>query len=169
MKKILTLVLTLTLMSGCSLFRKKSAGSGGVSTETTASGGSESIDTSPMNFSPQGSDSGTIEGLNTVFFDYDSAALSSAERAKLEANIRWILANPNVSVTVEGHCDHRGSTEYNLSLGERRANAVKRLLTNAGVPSARINTVSYGKEKPLVDSDSESAMARNRRANFVPN
>lgn len=171
--KMLTLLAVVGLVSSCSLFRKKTttddAGAGStISTETTASGGSETLDTTPMNFSAQGSDSGSIDGLNTVFFDYDSASLSAAEKTKLENNVAWMKSNSNAKILVEGHCDHRGSTEYNLSLGERRANAVKKMLTDLGIPASRLTTVSFGKEKPLVQGESEEAMAKNRRANFVP-
>lgn len=166
----LTLVVV-SFTTSCSLFRKKSAtddyGSG-VKTETTADGGSESFDNSPMNFSAQGSDSGSIAGLNTVFFDYDKASLSGSEKAKLEENVAWMKKNSAVSLTIEGHCDQRGSNEYNLSLGERRANAVKKMMTDMGVPAGRLTIVSFGEEKPLVQGDSEDAMAKNRRANFVP-
>lgn len=176
MKKTLTLILIAGLVSSCSLFRKKGAGSDDgtgssestIRSETTADGGSENIDSSPMNFSAEGSDSGSIDGLNTVFFEYDKASLTSDEKAKLQGNATWIKNNSRAKIMIEGHCDQRGSNEYNLSLGERRANAIKKMLTEMGVPASRLNTVSYGEEKPLVAGDSESAMAKNRRANFVP-
>ena len=173
-----TLVLSviLTTTTGCSLFRKKSdAGTeatsnqdGLIKTETTADGGSEQIDASPMNFSAQGSDSGTIDGLKTVFFPYDKATLSSSEKAKLDGNVAWMKSNSSVNLTIEGNCDQRGSNEYNLSLGERRANAVKQMMIDEGIAANRLSTVSFGEEKPLIQGDSESAMAKNRRANFVP-
>ena len=71
-------------------------------------------------------------------------------------------------MNIEGHCDQRGSNEYNLSLGERRANSVKKMMVSMGIPANRLTIVSYGEEKPLVHGDSEEAMAKNRRANFVP-
>ncbi len=169
----MSLVLTMVIASasGCSLFRKKSATSddGSIRTETTADGGSEQIDGSPMNFGAQGSDSGSIEGLSTVFFEYDKASLTGGERAKLESNVAWMKRNSGVTMTIEGHCDQRGSNEYNLSLGERRANAVRQMMIQMGIRADRLSTVSFGEEKPLSAGDSESAMARNRRANFVPN
>jgi len=172
----LILSVVLTTATGCSLFRKKSdtapEASGtqdsSIKTETTADGGSEQIDASPMNFSAQGSDSGTIDGLKTVFFPYDKATLSASEKAKLDGNVSWMKKNSSVKLTIEGNCDQRGSNEYNLSLGERRANAVKQMMINEGVAANRLSTVSFGEEKPLVQGDSESAMEKNRRANFVP-
>lgn len=171
----LVLSVVLTTATGCSLFRKKSdtgtettSSDGSIKTETTADGGSEQIDASPMNFSAQGSDSGKIDGLKTVFFPYDKATLSSSEKAKLDGNVAWMKSNSSVKLTIEGNCDQRGSNEYNLSLGERRANAVKQMMISEGVAADRLSTVSFGEEKPLVQGDSEAAMAKNRRANFVP-
>lgn len=126
------------------------------------------IDSAPLNFDPMGSDSGRIAGLNTVFFGYDKATLDSQSRSVIATNAEWMKANPNVRVQIEGHCDSRGTIEYNVALGERRANAVKAYLVSLGVAADRLSVISYGKEKPLEMGDSESAWAKNRRANFVP-
>lgn len=171
MKKLVLSIAILSIATGCSLFRKKTdegAAGGGVATETTSAGTTETIDKSPMNMNPTGSDSGTIDGLQTVHFEYDKSSVSAAERAKLQGNISWMKKNTAAKMLVEGHCDQRGSTEYNLSLGERRANAVKQMLVSQGISASRITTVSFGKEKLIADGDSESDMAKNRRANFVP-
>ncbi len=172
MKKIVFTIAILAFAVGCKSLRGKSDGAGagdsGVKTETTASGGSEAIDTSPMNFAATGSDSGSINGLQSVFFEYDKSTLSSSEKAKLNSNVEWMKKNANSKMTIEGHCDQRGSNEYNLSLGERRANAVKQMLTGLGISAGRLSTVSFGEEKPLMQGDSEEAMTKNRRANFVP-
>jgi peptidoglycan-associated lipoprotein len=172
MKKILLTIAVLVLTVGCKSLRSKSEGSapgdGGVRSETTADGGSEKIDASPMNFSATGSDSGSINGLQSVFFEYDKSTLSDSEKSKLTTNAAWIKKNSNAKMAIEGHCDQRGSNEYNLSLGERRANAVKQMLISMGVPASRMTTVSFGEEKPLMQGESEEAMMKNRRANFVP-
>jgi peptidoglycan-associated lipoprotein len=172
MKKLVLSIAILSLVTGCSLFRKKTdenANAGGaVATETTSGGGTETIDKTPMNMNPTGSDSGTIEGLQTVHFDYDKATVPAAEKAKLQGNVAWMKKNASAKMLVEGHCDQRGSTEYNLSLGERRANAVKQMLVSQGISASRITTVSFGKEKLIAEGDSEADMAKNRRANFVP-
>jgi peptidoglycan-associated lipoprotein len=115
-----------------------------------------------------GSDGGKIAGLYTVNFEYDQARLTTEARRKLADNAQWMKSNPNSTLQIEGHCDQRGSIEYNLSLGERRAQAVKRYMVSIGADGNRLTTISYGKEKLLDNGDSESAMARNRRANFVP-
>lgn len=117
---------------------------------------------------PMGSDSGKIQGLSTVYFDYDKANLTSDSRKKLSANADWIKGHPNFTIQVEGHTDSRGSVEYNLALGERRAKSVKAYLESLGIDSKRITIISYGKEKPLDPADNEAAWAKNRRANFVP-
>ncbi|MBC86531.1 MAG: peptidoglycan-associated lipoprotein [Bdellovibrionaceae bacterium] len=121
-----------------------------------------------INFDPLGSDSGNISGLSTVNFPYDSSTLGSAARSALTENAKWINANSGVTIQIEGHCDSRGSVEYNLALGERRAKSVKNFLVGQGVPANRLTIISYGKEKPIAQGDTESVYAQNRRANFVP-
>lgn len=117
---------------------------------------------------PLGSDGGKISGLSSVRFDYDSSTLSTDARRQLAENAEWIKTHAKVTVQVEGHCDSRGSVEYNLALGERRAKAVKAYLVSLGVDSKRLTIISYGEEKPIDTTDSEAAFAKNRRANFVP-
>jgi peptidoglycan-associated lipoprotein len=126
------------------------------------------VDSTPMNFDAAGSDSGRIEGLSTVFYDYDKSSLSSQAKKTLQDNAAWMKKNSGVKLQIEGHCDARGSLEYNLALGERRANAAKNYLTSLGIPGSRLVVISFGKEKPLVNGDSEEAYSKNRRSNFVP-
>ena len=121
-----------------------------------------------MSFDPEGSDGGKISGLSTVNFEYDKATLTSVTRDLLKENANWIKGNDNVVVQIEGHCDTRGSVEYNLALGERRAKSVKSYLESLGVDPKRMTIISYGEEKVIDSGDSEDAHAKNRRANFVP-
>jgi peptidoglycan-associated lipoprotein len=121
-----------------------------------------------MNFDSSGSDSGKIDGLQTVNFAYDQASIDEAGKATLNGNAEWMKKNKNVIMQIEGHCDARGSVEYNLALGERRAKTVKNYLVTLGVDGARMKIISYGKEKPLVEGDTEDAFSKNRRANFIP-
>ena len=102
-----------------------------------------------------------------VFFEYDSDEITSAAQEKLGRKAAVLRANPGVRLRIEGHCDQRGSTEYNLALGQRRAEAVRAYLVNLGVDGARLSTLSYGKERPLVEGEDEDAFARNRRAEFA--
>ena len=106
-------------------------------------------------------------GEDKVFFALDSSELSSNARAKLEKQAEWLNHYSRVRIAVEGHCDERGTREYNLALGERRANAVKEYLVALGVRANRISTVSYGKERPLVSGSGESVWSQNRRGTTV--
>lgn len=104
--------------------------------------------------------------LQTVYFDYDSSELKPQSKAKLETAADWLKKNPNVNVQIEGHCDERGTSEYNLALGERRALAARRYLISLGINMDRIFTISYGEERPAVEGHDESAWKFNRRAEF---
>ncbi len=104
-----------------------------------------------------------------IFFAFDSSVLSAEAKATLDKQSAWLKQYQNVSVTVEGHCDERGTREYNLALGERRAAAVKKQLVAGGVPANRVNTISYGKERPAVVGSDESAWGQNRRGVTVVN
>lgn len=157
-------VVGLVFAVGCSSKKKAEDSAAGGEMGDSAPG----IESSAMSFDASGSDSGQIAGLVTVNFEYDRATLSAQSRAQIQTNVEWMKANPNMKIQVEGHCDSRGSIEYNLSLGERRAQAVKSYMTSLGIPSSRVSIISYGKEKPLSMGDSEADHARNRRANFVP-
>lgn len=121
-----------------------------------------------MQFYAQGSDSGKIPGLSTIHFDLDQASLTTSARKALAENADWIKGKGKMTVQIEGHCDSRGSVEYNLALGERRAKAVKNYLVSLGIEPNRLTIISYGKEKPFADGDDEMAWQKNRRANFVP-
>jgi peptidoglycan-associated lipoprotein len=101
-----------------------------------------------------------------IFFEYDSDQISGQAEDNLRLKAAVLAANPNVRLRIEGHADQRGSTEYNLALGQRRAEAVRAFLANYGVDPDRFTTVSFGKERPLVDGDDEDTWARNRRAEF---
>jgi peptidoglycan-associated lipoprotein len=109
------------------------------------------------------------QNVKDVYFDYDKADVRADQQAVVQANAAFLQQHPNMSVTLEGHCDERGSTEYNLALGDNRASAVKNALVAAGVPTDRIKTVSFGKEKPFCTESSESCWQQNRRGHFVLN
>ena len=101
--------------------------------------------------------------LKDVFFEFDKSVIRDDQKAALTDDSAWLKANPSVKITVEGHCDERGTAEYNLGLGERRAKAVKDSLIAAGIAADRISTISYGKERPFVLGHDESAWKWNRR------
>lgn len=102
-----------------------------------------------------------------VYFDYDSAVIKEGERGKIETVASHLKRNPAVQLVVEGHCDERGSNEYNLALGERRALAVRAYLIGLGIDGNRIQTRSYGEERPVAMGHDESAWSQNRRGEFV--
>lgn len=147
---------------------KKPDGEGGAEGAGIESSASPQLAEKDIAFDPQGSDSGNINGLNTVFFEYDSSRLSETAKQTLKSNADWIRGNPKATIQIEGHTDSRGSTEYNLSLGERRAKSVRQYMESLGVESKRLAIISYGEEKPLAQGDNEAAWGKNRRANFVP-
>jgi len=105
-----------------------------------------------------------MQGRDTIYFDTDKFDIDAEDQAALRQQAQYLLQYPNVRATVEGHCDERGTREYNIALGERRANAAKNYLVSLGVPADRITTVSYGKERPIALGSNEQAWARNRRA-----
>jgi peptidoglycan-associated lipoprotein len=105
--------------------------------------------------------------LKEIRFDFDSYDLTSEARAILQANAAWLKANPSANVEIEGHCDERGTTEYNLALGAKRARAALDYLISLGIPATRIRTTSYGEELPLCKDSTENCYEKNRRDRFV--
>ena len=127
----------------------------------------------PPEPSVSSADIGSLDEINKkgilapVFFEFDSAEMSSEGQAVLTKNAETMKLYPTWIVSVEGHCDERGTAEYNLALGERRALSVRQYLVSLGIAAERLRTVSYGKEFPFDPGHGESSWARNRRANFV--
>lgn len=159
MCRYLSLVLVLAFgVVGCATKKKDDAGNSSLTSESNSG--------LPM-AGAKDSDSNTAGDLRSVNFEYDSYSLTGASRELLKKNTDYLKANPATKIQVEGHCDMRGSTQYNLALGEKRAKAVEKFLIDSGVGKDRLSTISYGKERLLDSSDSESAHAKNRRANFV--
>jgi peptidoglycan-associated lipoprotein len=105
--------------------------------------------------------------MKTIYFDFDSYALSADSRAVLKINAAWLIANPSNVVEIEGHCDERGTTEYNLALGAKRARAAMDYLITLGVNTSRMKTISYGEELPACRDATEACYLDNRRDRFV--
>ncbi len=156
------------LNTGCR--RKKGGLAGGAGDADSIAGVTGAAD-----LSAEGWDAGRPENMElisglkfeTVQFEYDSTQISESERGKIEAVAEYLRANPKVGVIAEGHCDERGSLEYNMALGERRALAVRAYLIGLGIDGAIIQTKSYGEEKPLAPGNDEASWAQNRRVEFV--
>ncbi len=156
--RFLTLVAAAALLAAC-----ESA------TETGATAGTGTGTTAAKPGVVPGSQADLIAtvGTDRVFFDYDKYDVQAAGQATLSKAAAWLKKYPQVSVAVEGHADERGTREYNLALGERRANSVKDFLVAQGVPASRLKTVSYGKERPVALGHDEAAWAQNRRGVLV--
>ena len=105
-----------------------------------------------------------MQGADTIYFDTDRFNIDSEDSARLRKQAQYMQEYPNIRATIEGHCDERGTREYNIALGERRANAAKNYLVSLGIPESRLTTVSYGKERPVALASNEAAWAQNRRA-----
>jgi peptidoglycan-associated lipoprotein len=101
-----------------------------------------------------------------VYFDYDDASIRKDARDILINKVEWLKANPSISVTIEGHCDERGTEAYNIALGQRRARNIKSFLINAGIDGARLHTISYGEERPVDYGHTEISWVKNRRGHF---
>lgn len=149
------LLLASLIFTGCSSTAKKTGGS---SDSASVTSGIE------LNGS---SDESTAGPLKSVFFAFDSSALSSSARETLEQNAQWLKLTDKVDIQVEGHCDERGGHQYNIALGERRARAIKEYLVALGVSESRVSIISYGKERPVSFGHDEGSWSQNRRGNFV--
>lgn len=108
-----------------------------------------------------------VSGLQRIHFDYDKAFIKAEYEGALKENAQWLSSHAGANVVIEGHCDERGTNEYNIALGDRRANSAKRYLNNLGVGADRMSTVSYGEERSLASCSNESCWWQNRRAEFV--
>lgn len=106
-------------------------------------------------------------GLQPVYFDYDRSSIRADARATMKANADWLKAHPAAKIRIEGNCDERGTKEYNVALGQRRAANAKKYLTDLGIASGRISLLSYGKEKPVCTAESEACWQKNRRDDFI--
>ena len=124
-------------------------------------GGSEVFSGDPL------TDPNSMLAKRIVYFDFDKSDIKSEAREIIEAHARYLSANPSVRIVVEGHCDERGTREYNLSLGERRAKAVQQVVSLLGVSSSQVEVVSYGEERPAAMAHDEDAWAMNRRVEFI--
>jgi peptidoglycan-associated lipoprotein len=107
------------------------------------------------------------EGLQPIYFEYDKAGLTPDSQRRLEANARYLLDNPDVPIILEGHCDERGTNEYNYALGAKRAHSAREFLRALGVSAERMETISYGEDRPAVDGHNEAAWSKNRRVECI--
>ena len=168
--KLFTSALLVFFLAACSTTPKDTADSSGSGSSSSSSDVSSSEEGTITETSPESASitPGSQEDLivnvgDRVFFNYDSAELDSDAQELLQDQAAWIKQH-SVTVTIEGHCDERGTREYNLALGEKRAQAVKNFLTGMGISSSQVNTISYGKERPAVIGSNDGAWSQNRRS-----
>jgi peptidoglycan-associated lipoprotein len=166
-KYLLLAALALALVAGCGGTKssKELGQSSKVSTDTKTPGGDAS--------STEGSESGTVKSevlaaLKTIYFDFDKYNLRDDAKRTLESNAKVLMANPRARILIEGHCDERGTTEYNLALGEKRASTARDYLIRLGVDASQISIISYGEERPVALGHDEESWATNRRGEFGP-
>ena len=166
-KKIIALIVAVALLSACETASQKVVtGSAASSSGSTSSSTSSSVDKKKSLFAQakQTASDKLVAVGDRVLFNYDSAKLDSSAKILLDAQSRFLRANTDLNFIVEGHCDERGTREYNLALGEQRATAVRDYLVIQGIDPDRIKVISYGKEKPAVVGSNGMAWSKNRRA-----
>ena len=181
LQRLIALAAAAFFVAACETASQTSTDSAGESSSSTASSSastSSSSGTSGSSSSSAASSSaGGVDSVedklaavgNTVYFGYDSAVLDGNSQATLYRQAAFLKGNPSLTVTIEGHCDERGTREYNLALGERRAAAARDYLLAQGVDPARIRVISYGKERPVAAGSNETSWSKNRRAATVLN
>jgi peptidoglycan-associated lipoprotein len=160
--KLLSLAAALVLLAACESAPETAANTGGAG-GASSTGGATATGIRP------GSQQDLDNVGSRVYFATDKSDITPEARRTLERQAEWLKRYPNVTVTIEGHCDERGTREYNLALGERRATSVKNVLAALGIPANRVSTISYGKERPAVVGSTEQAWAQNRRGVTIVN
>ena len=168
--KLFTGALLVFFLAACSTTPKDTADSSGSGSSSSSSDvsseGGTVTETSPESASivPGSQEDLIVNVGDRVFFGYDSAELDSDAQELLQDQVAWLKQHSSVNVSIEGHCDERGTREYNLALGEKRAQSVKNYLISLGIDSGRVSTISYGKERPAVVGSNDGAWSQNRRS-----
>ena len=156
------LCVSILSLSGCGS-KKETDAAMKVEAKPEAMGAMESLDSKPLGIS----EGRTTEGMLPVYFDFDHSDIRKDQVSRMQVNADFISKNAKYDIRIEGNCDPRGTNEYNMALGERRALAAKKYLVNLGVSSAKLSTVSFGEERILLHGEDELSWAQNRRDDFV--
>ncbi|MGR4001108.1 MAG: OmpA family protein [Alphaproteobacteria bacterium] len=164
--KILTIAITAVFLTAACAQRGDEATTSSSSSSSGSASGSSGATAAPAQLEPGSQEDLVVSVGDRVFFDFDASAVRLDQEIALDRLVTWLNKNGNVNLLLEGHADERGTTEYNLSLGERRANSVREYLIAGGVRGARLQTVSYGEERAAVLGSNENAWAQNRRSQF---
>ena len=163
--RVIALALAMGIGSiGCQQVRHMPGGGSGDGTD--GAGGWTQPDISDAIWNSQNADP-SFFASDTVYFDFDRATVKDSERSKVDRVARFLQDNRGAAVSIEGHCDERGTEEYNLALGERRAQSIRNYLIDSGVSPRQARTLSYGEARPAVDAQTDAAFAQNRRGEFV--
>jgi len=160
--KVLSMFAAVLLLAACETASDQSA-------NTAGQGGATGQGSAGTTVRPGSQEDLVANVGDRVFFDFDKSDLKPEARRTIERWSAWLKQYPNVTVTIEGHCDERGTREYNIALGERRAASAKNFLTSLGIDARRVATISYGKERPAVVGSNEAAWSQNRRGVMVVN
>lgn len=156
------MVLSLVVLSGCAKDKAKDAELK-PSTDSAAMGKEEPLESKPIGIS----EGRTSEGMLPVYFDFDSSDIRSDQVSRIETNAEFLKGEGDKNIRIEGNCDPRGTSEYNMALGERRAQSAKKYLVNLGISESRLSTISFGEERLLMHGHDELSWAQNRRDDFV--
>jgi len=170
--KLIASALLVFFLAACSTTPKDTAdssGSGSTSTSSDVSSSAETETTESASIEPGSQEDLIVNVGDRVFFNYDSSELDTDAQELLQDQVAWLKQYSDVSVIIEGHCDERGTREYNLALGEKRAQSVKNYIINLGISADRVSTISYGKERPAVVGSNDGAWAQNRRSVTIVN
>ena len=170
--KLIASTLLVFFLAACSTTPKDtsdSSGSGSASSSSDVSDTNSETETSSASIEPGSQEDLIVNVGDRVFFNYDSSELDADALELLQDQVAWLKQYSDVSVIIEGHCDERGTREYNLALGEKRAQSVKNYLISLGISSDRVSTISYGKERPAVIGSNDGAWAQNRRSVTIIN
>jgi peptidoglycan-associated lipoprotein len=169
MRKVLSVFAAVLLLAACETASDQSAGTAGTGGATGAGAAPATAAAARPGPRPGSQEDLVANVGDRVFFDFDKSDLKPEARRTIERWAAWLRQYPNVTVTVEGHCDERGTREYNIGLGERRAASAKNFLVSLGIDARRVATISYGKERPAVIGSNEAAWSQNRRGVMVVN
>ena len=167
--KFLTLLAAVAVLTACESSPDESAATTSTGTAASSGSGSGASTTALPGLDPRSQEWLVVNVGDRVFFDFDKSDLTPEAQDTIEKVVAWLKTYPDVTLTIEGHCDERGTREYNLALGERRANSVASYMVALGIDANRLANLSYGKERPAVLGSNEEAWAQNRRGVFVVN
>ncbi|MEW5942288.1 MAG: peptidoglycan-associated lipoprotein Pal [Pseudomonadota bacterium] len=166
MKKIVFSALLASLLAACAAQEVKEAPKAAVEEKPVAKAETKPAEQKAVEVNPL-KDPSNILSKRSVYYDFDKSVVKDEFKPMIEAHAKYLVGHKDAKVTLQGNCDERGSREYNLALGQRRAESVKKIMAVQGVPDARMETISFGKEKPRAEGHNEAAWAQNRRTDIV--